>query len=503
MEILCTRPGCSSPRNFFADLDERSTLSTAQQKYCTSCGMPLILGGRYLPSKLLGRGGFGAAFLARDRYTTSLRNCVVKQFQPSGNLSAEQLEIALNLFEREASVLEELSRHPQVPDFYAFFPLMVPKKQGADEPFFYLVQEFIDGQDLEREQAARGRAYTEPEVREVLEAILKVLKFVHDRNVIHRDIKPSNIMRDKTGKLFLLDFGAVKQIAAGAGANQGRSTGIYSMGYAPPEQMQGGQIYFSTDLYALAATCLILLTNKPSEELFDAYNNCWNWQPYAPQASAGLVAVLERMLQPTPRDRFASAVEVWTALQQAQSPTGGPPPIPPAPRSNPQQTPSSSAPTAAPPPVPQQPVAQQSVPQQPVAAPPSPPPPVVARPRFSLLETIGNAGFTGFEGALLAIALGSGLGISPVSVGLVGAMMGGLIYVQYRRFIEGKDLPIIAALTLAIVGFVPFLHDVYLVQSLGLPAFLAVGFVGVLVGAGAIAVTALFRLIYQLLSQFF
>jgi serine/threonine protein kinase len=487
MEILCTRPGCPSPRNFFADLDERSHLQTAQQKYCTSCGMPLILGGRYLPSKLLGRGGFGAAFLARDRYTTSLRYCVVKQFQPAGNLSPDQLEIALNLFEREASVLEELGRHPQIPDFYAFFPLMAARKQGADEPFFYLVQEFIDGQDLEHEQASRGRVYTEPEVREVLEAILKILKFVHDRNVIHRDIKPSNIMRDKTGQLFLLDFGAVKQIAAGAGAPQARSTGIYSMGYAPPEQMQGGQIYFSTDLYALAATCLILLTNKSSEDLFDAYNNCWNWQPYAPHASESLVAVLERMLQPTPRDRFSSAVEVFEALQQVQAPLPSPPPLPPPP-----PPPVSYAPTTPPPP----PMRRQSAP-----APSSPAPLVSPQPQFSLLEVLGNAGFTGFEGALLAIALSSGLGISGISVGLLGAGLGGLMYIQYRQMIEGKDLPIIAAITLAIVGFIPLLHTAPFVQSFGLPAFLAVGFVGLLVGAGAIAVTALFRLIYQLLSQ--
>ncbi|MDY7016313.1 MAG: serine/threonine-protein kinase, partial [Cyanobacteriota bacterium] len=410
----------------------------------------------------------------------------------------EQFQIALNLFEREASVLEELGHHPQIPDFYAFFPLMVPNGQGQkDEPFFYLVQEYIDGQDLEREQAVRGRAYTEPEVREILEAILKVLEFVHARKVIHRDIKPSNIMRDRAGQLYLLDFGAVKQIAAGAGAPQGRSTGIYSMGYAPPEQMQGGQIYFSTDLYALAATCLILLTHKSSEDLFDAYNNRWDWQAHASHTSETLVAVLERMLQPTPRDRFGSATEVLEALQQVQAPVS-PPPLP-------TQPPVSYPPTlppSAPPPVP----AASPAPPSPQPSPPPSPPPVRPTPsssrlsQFSLVETIGNAGFTGFEGALLAIALSSGLGLSPISVGLLGAGLGGLIYAQYRRTIEGIDLLIIAAITLGLVGFIPFLHGASLIQNLGLPAILAVGFVGLFVGAGAIAATVLFRLIYQLLS---
>jgi serine/threonine-protein kinase len=118
MEIYCTRPSCPRPQNHFPDLDNKATLKTAQQKYCTSCGMPLILVGRYLPLKLLGQGGFGAAFLARDRYTPAMRQCVVKQFQPSGDLNPQQFQMAQDLFEREAEVLEQLGcRHPQIPAF--------------------------------------------------------------------------------------------------------------------------------------------------------------------------------------------------------------------------------------------------------------------------------------------------------------------------------------------------------------------------------------------------
>ena len=69
MEVYCTRPHCQRPKNQFTDLDDNQTLKTVQQKYCTSCGMPLILRDRYLPIKLLGQGGFGAAFLAIDRDT--------------------------------------------------------------------------------------------------------------------------------------------------------------------------------------------------------------------------------------------------------------------------------------------------------------------------------------------------------------------------------------------------------------------------------------------------
>ena len=159
MKVYCTRPGCSRPQNYFGDLHDSATLKTVQQKYCTTCGMLLILVGRYLPLKLLGQGGFGAAFLARDRYTPGMRYCVVKQFKPSSDLTQTQLEVAQNLFEREAEVLEELgSQHDQIPDLFAFFDLTVPSLQPPkQEQFFYLVQEFIDGQNLEQELQEQGK----------------------------------------------------------------------------------------------------------------------------------------------------------------------------------------------------------------------------------------------------------------------------------------------------------------------------------------------------------
>ncbi|MBE9125490.1 serine/threonine protein kinase, partial [Coleofasciculus sp. LEGE 07081] len=316
MEIHCTRPGCPRPQNFFADLDDKATLQTAQQKYCTTCGMPLILVGRYVPTKLLGQGGFGTAFLARDRYTPTMRYCVVKQFQPSGDLSPQQLDIAQNLFEREAEVLEQLgSTHPQIPDLFAFFPLSIPNPSQAskEDQFFYLVQEFIDGQNLEEELNTKGK-FSEPEVLEILQEMLEVLKFVHNNGSIHRDIKPSNIMRHRNGRLYLLDFGAVKQVTtAAAGTPSGRSTGIYSQGYAPPEQMAGAQVYPSTDLYALAVTLITLLTGKETGELYDSYSNSWNWHNYA-QVSDTLADVLDRMLLATPNQRFGSAQEVLEAI---------------------------------------------------------------------------------------------------------------------------------------------------------------------------------------------
>lgn len=489
MEILCTRTGCPRPVNSFADLDDSNILKTVQQKFCTSCGMPLILIGRYLPVKLLGKGGFGAAFLARDRYTPAMRRCVVKQFQPAGDLTPQQMQIAQDLFEREAVVLEELgNRHPQIPDLFAFFPLEVSSLQpGKTDRFFYLVQEFIDGQNLEEELAQKGQ-FSEPEILEVLAEILNVLKFVHEHHSIHRDIKPANIMRERSGRLYLLDFGAVKQVTQAAGGEAGhqRSTGIYSMGFAPPEQMAGSTVFPSTDLYALAVTCITLLTGKPAMELFDSYSNEWNWRTYV-QVSDHLAAILDRMLLSVPSRRFQSADEVIAALASRQVPSA--PPVNPMPPMPPTSLPTIvTAPHPAPP---QQPAASPPPPQQ------SPPAPLqqARKPAFSTLELLGGAAFTGFEGALLAIAISSWLGISGVSYLVWLGILASLILAQARRVIEGTDLPIIGLVTLAIVLGVSRLHGGFGIEG--------VVMIAVLAGLSAVALTALFRLVYKLLSSIF
>jgi serine/threonine protein kinase len=142
-------------------------------------------------------------------------------------------------------------------------------------------------------------------------------------------------MRHRNGALYLLDFGAVKQVTA-ASSTGGKSTGIYSMGFAPPEQMSGSTVYPSTDLYALAVTCITLLTGKDTGELYDSYNNTWNWQPHA-QVNGAIAAILDRMLCATPNQRYDSAEAVLAALKAAvqskpAAPVAAPAPIAPTPQ---------------------------------------------------------------------------------------------------------------------------------------------------------------------------
>jgi serine/threonine protein kinase len=468
MEICCTRPNCPRPQNFFAEFDDLSNFKTIEQKYCIGCGMPLILAGRYIPSKLLGEGGFGRAFLARDRYTPGMRECVVKQFQPSGNLNTQELEVAQQLFEREATALEQLgNRHKQIPDLYAYFSLVVTSRlKGKQERFFYLVQEYIDGQTLEDELESKGQ-FSEAEIIELLEEILPVLQFVHNHGSIHRDIKPSNLIRSSSGLLYLLDFGAVKQVTTVKESQLGKSTGIFSVGFAPPEQKSGARVFPSTDLYTLAVTCINLLSGKSPEELYDPYTNTWQWQSSVPNISDRTIAILERMLLPTPRDRFQSAESILKAMQ----------------RSSPSKSASFPNSTNLNPTAPNSSV--NVVPKR------------HDSPSFSLLELFSNAAFTGFESALLYFGLVSGLSALNVglaiSVGLWGAIVGGTIFAQYRRFIEKIDLLIIAGISLGVILLFPVLRG-------GLELNLIIG-VAILSATAAIASIAIFRLVYNLISR--
>ncbi|MBW4583744.1 serine/threonine protein kinase [Aetokthonos hydrillicola Thurmond2011] len=455
MEVYCTRPHCPRPQNNFPDLDDHSTLRTVQQKYCTACGMPLILVGRYVPTKVLGRGGFGAAFLARDRYTPGMRNCVVKQFQPSGNLSPTQLQLAQDLFEREAVVLEEIgNKHEQIPDLFAYFPLPVPGLQpGQQDQFFYLVLQYIDGENLDEELARKGK-FSEQEVVEVLREILNVLKFVHSKGIIHRDIKPSNIMRRRDGKVFLLDFGAVKQVTNVPVGGANSSTGIYSLGFAPPEQMAGTQVFPSTDLYALGVTAIILLTGGDTKRLFDIYNNKWIWRREA-NVSPKFADILDKMLMWAASERFQSVQEVLDALDSRTAQLR-----PPQPQTQPSQPQSTHL--------------------------------LGGSNSFSIIEILTGAAFSGFEGGLIAIAIFSLVKSPAITLLISGAILGIIIFAQTRRWIEKWDLLIIQAVSFAVMFFAHFLQAGLSIQSIFIICIAG--------GLIAIALTSLFRIIYKLLS---
>ncbi|MEQ8969900.1 MAG: serine/threonine-protein kinase [Coleofasciculus sp. C1-SOL-03] len=345
-------------------------------RFCLHCGEKLeqanngnresglALAGRYRIVRELGHGGFGRTYLAQDlnRFGEA---CVLKEFAPQVQ-GTFALQKASELFEREAGVLYKL-KHPQIPEFRE---LLRVKQQG--EGHLFLVQDYIAGQTCRAILEARrsqGLRFNETEVLKLLRQILPVLDYIHSLGVIHRDISPDNIIIRQSDELpVLIDFGGVKQIAATVASqvmasSPATATRLGKVGYAPHEQMQGGIVSASSDLYALGATVLVLLTGKEPSELIDPQTLTWDRSKHfsATPLSPTLSHILEQLLQPHPRNRPQSANQVLQMLNSQSPPQAYSPPPPPSPQT--QATvavsPGQVAPT---PPSPPAPVAQRSAP---------------------------------------------------------------------------------------------------------------------------------------------
>ncbi|MEL7522647.1 MAG: serine/threonine-protein kinase, partial [Cyanobacteria bacterium J06553_1] len=258
--------------------------------------------------KGLGKGGFGATFLAADLSLPGKPLCVIKQLRPNTD-NPNFLSMARELFEREAKTLGRVGNHPQIPRLLDYF---------EDREQFYLIQEFVKGNNLQQEVKKNG-VLNEAQARQVLKEVLIILRDIHIQKVIHRDIKPANIIRREIDdKLVLIDFGVVKnQVhSAGAAANQTALTAfaVGTPGFAPPEQLAMRPVYAS-DVYALGVTCMYLMSGKaPKNMECDPITGDINWFKYV-NVSDSFAEILTNMLEVAVKSRYKTAQEVLDVLE--------------------------------------------------------------------------------------------------------------------------------------------------------------------------------------------
>ncbi|MBE7385949.1 MAG: pentapeptide repeat-containing protein [Leptolyngbya sp. SIO1E4] len=287
----CTNLDCPKPKN------------PSRAPHCQACGSPLCLRDRYRAIRALGRGGFGATFLARDESLPGHPLCVIKQLRPSAD-APHVLDMARDLFQREAKILGKIGNHPQLPRLLDYF---------ETNQEFFLVQEFINGKTLQQE-VKQGGPFSEAGVKQFLSESLPLVQYVHESKVIHRDIKPANLIRrQEDKKLVLIDFGAVKDKVNPIQSDNSDQTALtaYAIGtpgYAPPEQMAMRPVYAS-DIYAVGVTCIYLLTGKSPKELdYDPTTGEMLWRDLV-HVSEHFANVLQKMLEISVRHRYQS-VEV-------------------------------------------------------------------------------------------------------------------------------------------------------------------------------------------------
>lgn len=260
-------------------------------------GISNKIAGKYELINLLGEGAFGRTYLAKD--LTGKHYAIKKLIFSSNN--PEHEKTAKRKFDDEVKSLKKLNAHAQIPNFVEY----IEEKQE-----FYLVQQYIHGQTLRQKIENDGNFPIDKGI-EILTDLLNILRYIHKIGIIHRDIKPDNIMVDNHGKLFLIDFGAVKEVIVYGTKLQAPGTQIYTKGYAPEEQRKGFPEK-NSDIYALGITIIELITGLSPVEIAD------DWDKEI-EISNELKYILCKMIDDEYQYRYQSAEDIINDLKNPSS----------------------------------------------------------------------------------------------------------------------------------------------------------------------------------------
>jgi serine/threonine protein kinase len=284
-----------------------------------------VLCDRYQLQEQLGHNAGRQTWLAMDTQTSPPKTVVVKFLMFNPQMQWDELK----LFKREAQVLKNLN-HPRIPKYLDYFSVDDVEagleassidKENSDKykvnglPWFALVQEYIPGNSL-KQLLEQGKRFNEDQVRYFAEDLLKILLDLHELSppVLHRDIKPSNLILGKNNQIYLVDFGAVQDKAKAEGVT---FTVVGTSGYAPPEQLWGKAVPAS-DLYALGATLIHLLTGispsqLPQQQMRIKFQDKVKINP-------NFANWIEQLIQPAPERRLSTARQAFSALQSSLIP---------------------------------------------------------------------------------------------------------------------------------------------------------------------------------------
>jgi serine/threonine-protein kinase len=268
-----------------------------------------ILNDRYRILSLLGTGGMGAVYHAYDPVLN--REVAIKQLQPDP-VTGERSDQVRQQFLREAQSLAAL-HHPNLPRVTDYFTV---------DNQHYLVMDYIAGQTLQELLQSTGRGLAERQVLSWADELLSALEYIHQHGLVHRDIKPANIRLTPDGRIFLVDFGLVKQRNAANPRTLSLIRGIGTPEYAPPEQYEASTAHTDerSDIFALGATLYHLLSGRAPTTVSVRMAEPARFQPpreHNPNLSPGVERAILRAMEMERAKRFASAADMRRALQLA------------------------------------------------------------------------------------------------------------------------------------------------------------------------------------------
>ena len=264
-----------------------------------------VLDKKYEIVKLLGQGSFGVVYQARNKQTAGPDCCVALKQMP--------MQMIIDC-ERQADLRANLI-HPNIPRVFDCF---------VEDDYSYLVQELIDGSNLEVILGEHPGFLPEETVINWAIQLCDVLHFLHvhpDHSIIFRDLKPNNIMLNGSGRVYLVDFGLARPYPPRFFEEEQprfkhlwKGLSIGTVGYSPPEQYQG-LVKPQSDIYALGATLYHLLTKRdPRKEPSFTFQG-YPVRTLNPAASTAMEAIVMKALNLDMAERFNSAKEMQIALE--------------------------------------------------------------------------------------------------------------------------------------------------------------------------------------------
>jgi len=262
------------------------------------------IGRRYTVVRLLGIGGMGAVYRVRDRELD--RDAALKLIRSDIAENAEALE----RFKREIQLSSKIT-HRNVLRVYDL---------GESDGIKFLTMEYVDGEDLGSLVKREGRL---PLARalDVLRQVCEGLQAAHEAGVIHRDLKPQNIMLDRSGGVYLTDFGLAKSLEQSGMTQTGTLLGTPF--YMSPEQVRGAEVDRRSDIYSLGIILYQMVTGSlpyTGDTPYEVMSQRLHRLPRPvvelnPEAPAYLRKIIERCLAVDPSLRYGSAAEVLADLQ--------------------------------------------------------------------------------------------------------------------------------------------------------------------------------------------
>ncbi|WP_231567702.1 Stk1 family PASTA domain-containing Ser/Thr kinase [Sinomonas humi] len=280
---------------------------------------PVVLSGRYVLGRLLGRGGMADVFEAQD---TRLGRTVAVKMLRADMARDRQLRVR---FEREAQAVAALN-HPNIVAVYDTGERSAdPLNPGSVEVPF-MVMELVIGKTLR--ELVRSGPIEQEKALEYVQGVLSALEYSHRAGIVHRDIKPANVMVcDDNAGVKVMDFGIARAVAeSGATMTQTQAV-VGTAQYLSPEQAQGQTVDNRSDLYSTGCLLYELLTGRPpflgESPVSVAYQHVQVEAPKAqefnPEISDAVQSVLDRALQKDPDRRFQDAGAFRRALRAASA----------------------------------------------------------------------------------------------------------------------------------------------------------------------------------------